>query len=107
MPNVANLIYIHQIYNSKHLPDGSHFLLASRGAKANWRRSSKNGKAVKRRHWSKIQAKKENNQLKSCHNTSIKQEFVVLHNNIIFMHISGSNHYTCITNEDYNISSPS
>ena len=35
MPNVADLIYIHQIYNSMHLPDGSHFLLASRGAKAN------------------------------------------------------------------------
>ena len=35
MPNVADLIYIHQIYESIHLPDGSHFLLASRGAKAN------------------------------------------------------------------------
>ena len=46
----------------------------------------------------KSKQKKENNQLKSCHNTGIKQEFVVLHYNIVFMHISGSNHHTCITN---------
>lgn len=50
--NVTNeaLLYI-SLTDGKHIPVGSCFLLPSSEAKANPRKSSINGNAVNRRHW--------------------------------------------------------